>query len=152
VALRPTGRATGHELLSEGGDEVSAAAVHTLTGSAGSTLARTLPSLSVLRSSWCPLLLLQRAREVTIDCRWPSSKLASTAAAPSVSALPSAAAAAGGASATTSAAGSAVATRTSPNLSEKKTCLLSAEKVHAVAFLPLFLQGIDKATCSAAVD
>jgi hypothetical protein len=105
---------------------------HTLTGSAGSTLARTLPSLSVLTSSCCPVLLMQRVRDVTIDCRWPSSKLPSTVA----GAAPAAASAAGAAPA---AAGSTAAQSTSPNLSEKNTCWLSAEKVHAVAFLPLLL-------------
>lgn len=125
--------------------------MHTLVGSTGRILARTLPSLSVLIIRGSPVLLLQQPKEETMDCRWPSSRLASTASeasaaaadGPSLDAVlslsaagaPSAPAAAGGAL-----TGRVVAHSTSPKRSEKKTCLPSAENVHAVDFLPLFLQ------------
>jgi len=123
--------------------------MHTLVGSTGRILARTLPSLSVLMMRGRPVLLLQQPKEETMDWRWPSSRLASTASEaaaaadrPSLSAAgaPSAPAAAGAAL-----AGRVVAHSTSPNRSEKKTCLPSAENVHAVDFFPLFLQ--NSATC-----
>jgi hypothetical protein len=110
----------------------------TLSGSAGSTLARTLPSLSVLTNSGRPVALLQHARDVTMDCRWPNSRLASTAAGSCI--LPSASAAAAAGAAVPAAAGRTVAVRTSPNLSEKNMCWLSAENVQLVAFLPDLLQ------------